>query len=540
MANSDTTEEWVWKLRDEFSGAFEKFRSEAALTAQKADSAKQHIVGLGDTFKNLKGMVLGAFGLYAGFEFFKGGLEKAHESKAALAQLNASLESTKGAAGIASAELDKWGDKLSGSSTYSKSAVTDMQALLLTFTAVGKDVFPTASQAIADMSAKMGVDLKSTTIQVGKALQDPIRGISALHRVGVNFSEAQKDVIKKLVETGQTAKAQGIILAELATEFGGSAKAAFNADPILQVKKAFGSLQKEIGLFLEHILVKLIPVLLKMIAVLKEAFHWIEEHKGLLKTLAIAISGAVIGYYAFNAAIKLQVWYMGLASASTITYALVTGGLSAALDVAGISTVALGTAMKALPILLIGAEIAVLIKQIREYKSLTELQKESMAEAQESGIKKEQRDVQTLTDKYMKLHHWTQKVAEAKAYAFERGENLRGIKEIQAKLFSDDMKEGSAEQKQLQLQLSELLGRGRALLDPKTFEKKDASAPGLPIASSEPRETRNTVINISINKLIEALNFHTANMGENADKIKEIVMQALTSAINDSQIIAGQ
>jgi hypothetical protein len=63
----------------------------------------------------------------------------------------------------------------------------------------------------------MGTDMKGAAIQVGKALQDPVHGISALRRVGVNFNESQVETIKKLVETGQAAKAQGLILAELNT-----------------------------------------------------------------------------------------------------------------------------------------------------------------------------------------------------------------------------------------------------------------------------------------------------------------------------------
>jgi hypothetical protein len=76
------------------------------------------------------------------------------------------------------------------------------------------------------MSQALGQDVKSSAIQLGKALQDPIQGVSALQRVGVNFTDAQKEMIKQMVEAGKVEEAQKFILAELKTEFGGAAKAA--------------------------------------------------------------------------------------------------------------------------------------------------------------------------------------------------------------------------------------------------------------------------------------------------------------------------
>jgi phage-related protein len=75
------------------------------------------------------------------------------------------------------------------------------------------------------------LDLQGATIQVGKALQDPVRGMTALRRVGVNFSDSQQTLIQRLVDTGHTLEAQRIILAELHKEFGGSAIAAGDTLP---------------------------------------------------------------------------------------------------------------------------------------------------------------------------------------------------------------------------------------------------------------------------------------------------------------------
>ena len=62
----------------------------------------------------------------------------------------------------------------------------------------------------------------SQATQLGKALQDPVKGITALNRVGVSFSETQKEQIKLFVEGGEAAKAQALILEAIKNQVGGA------------------------------------------------------------------------------------------------------------------------------------------------------------------------------------------------------------------------------------------------------------------------------------------------------------------------------
>ena len=118
--------------------------------------------------------------------------------------------------------LAEFGDYLDG---IEAETVHETENMLLTFTKIRGGVFRDATRAVIDMSVALGTDAKGAAIQVGKALNDPIKGITALSRVGVTFSEGQKRLIARFVKTGRVAKAQGVILAELKREFGGSAKA---------------------------------------------------------------------------------------------------------------------------------------------------------------------------------------------------------------------------------------------------------------------------------------------------------------------------
>ena len=92
------------------------------------------------------------------------------------------------------------------------------------------------------------LDLTATSIRLGKALNDPILGITALSRVGVQFTENQKSMIKRMVMAGDVAGAQAVILRELEGEFGGMARDVDTASGALkQMWNALGDVAEMIG-----------------------------------------------------------------------------------------------------------------------------------------------------------------------------------------------------------------------------------------------------------------------------------------------------
>lgn len=204
----------------------------SALNALRGDLKKTQTAAGGVDFKGITSGLKGMFGAIGGLGAVALGINAIYkstiEAEKAQAQLNAVLRSTGGAAGLTAAELNKMADGFQAITTFDDEAITGAQALLLTFTNIGRDVFPQATQAILDMSTALGQDLNSSTTLVGKALNDPIKGLTALTRVGVSFSQQQKDVITNLAETGRVAEAQVLILKELERQYGGSAEAARN------------------------------------------------------------------------------------------------------------------------------------------------------------------------------------------------------------------------------------------------------------------------------------------------------------------------
>lgn len=163
--------------------------------------------------------------------FFTDSIKEATEFQNVFAQTQAVIESTGMAAGFTAEEMANLASDLSaanGMSLFSDDAILSAQNVLATFKEIKGVKFEEATSAILDMSQAMGMDLQSTTVQVGKALNDPIAGIGALSRVGVQFTEDQKAMIKGMVEAGDVAGAQALILGELNSQFGGSAAAAVN------------------------------------------------------------------------------------------------------------------------------------------------------------------------------------------------------------------------------------------------------------------------------------------------------------------------
>lgn len=135
--------------------------------------------------------------------------------------------------GLAAPAVQMTRDALVGLSTelqnttkFSDETAQKGEEVLLTFRDIGANIFPDAMHAAADLSTVMGTDLQSSIVMIGKALNDPVQGMTALTRVGVSFTQSQKDMVKHLQDTGDKLGAQKIILNELKSEFGGAAEAA--------------------------------------------------------------------------------------------------------------------------------------------------------------------------------------------------------------------------------------------------------------------------------------------------------------------------
>jgi hypothetical protein len=168
----------------------------------------------------------------------------------AIAQVEAGLKSTGSAVGYTSEQLQKMASDLQNKTIFGDEEILkDATAQLLTFTNIAGTNFARTQKIALDLATRLDGDLKSASIQLGKALNDPVANLTALSRAGIQFSKDQKAVIKSLTETGNLAEAQTIILDELEKQYGGSAEAAAAAGmgPFKQLANSVSDLSEEFG-----------------------------------------------------------------------------------------------------------------------------------------------------------------------------------------------------------------------------------------------------------------------------------------------------
>jgi hypothetical protein len=146
-------------------------------------------------------------------------------------QTNTVIASTGGVANVTRKHVEDLATAIQNKSGIDDQAAQSGANMLLTFTNLrneagkGNKIFDQSVNVLQDMTVALGSDPQKQAIQLGKALNDPVKGIGALQRVGVTFTEGQKKTIAAMVKAGDTIGAQKVILKELNKEFGGSARA---------------------------------------------------------------------------------------------------------------------------------------------------------------------------------------------------------------------------------------------------------------------------------------------------------------------------
>ena len=300
------------------------------------------------------------------------------DSAKALAQVDAAVKSTGGAAGKSVAQLEEMAAGLQRMSLFDDDQILkEVTANLLTFTNVTGTEFDKAQVAILNMSTRLGTDLTSASIQVGKALNDPIKGVKALGRAGVQFTAEQKAQIEALQESGDVAGAQTVILKELETQFGGAAEAAAKTDPYTQLANEVGNLSEDFGKIISEALVPLVQFVQRAADSIK---GWSDTTKrfvviagGLLAVLGptLVVIGQLVGAY------------------TTIRGAIAAAAAAKALEAA--ATGAATTAQNALnlsilrnPYVAAAAAVAVLVTAILTFKSAADKAKKAKEDFDES------------------------------------------------------------------------------------------------------------------------------------------------------------
>jgi hypothetical protein len=498
--------EYILSIKDLASGSLKTVAFSAGNAGNAMDSAKTKTGGLGGALGKL-GIAAGLTALaFKGFQFLKESVEDFNTASQAGAQLDATLKSTSYSAGLTRDALDKQSTALSKVTKFDDDAITSMQSLLLTFTDIKGAVFQEATPAILDLAEKMGGDLKGASIQVGKALNDPIKGVTALSKVGVSFTQSQKDTIKTLVNTGKQAEAQRIILAELNKEFGGSSEAAAKAGTggLTVLANRFGNIQESMGGLIVHGFEKLYPLLSKVMDIIEAAPEFMKKYSTEIETAGV---------------------FIGTLAAATGIYAL---AVNASAIGTGIWTAAqwlLNAALTANPIGLVIAGIAALAAGIYYAWQKSETFRSTLYGLWEVA--------KVLVSAFITLQ---------KALIFPSPSNIKdaistlsGLGNSVSNAYSSGKAKGkeSFKKSQESPKLSNVSGG-------------QAGAPGGSTTSAKPSKTASMAaaskavnFNVTIDSLVKTMIIQKDNFKESALDMKSKIAENLISAVNDFQRVAG-
>jgi hypothetical protein len=308
----------------------------------------------------------------------------AAESQKVFAQTEAVLKSMGTTANGTATDLANMASALQKTTAFSDEAILAGANLLLTFKNIqnqagaGNDIFDQTATLMLDVARAMGTSASGEAIRLGKALNDPVKGISALTRVGIQFTDQQKAQIKALAESGDLMGAQKIILAELQQQFGGSAAAYAGtfAGQVESLNNDLNDLSEEIGFMVMPAIKELVSEFRDLIPVigpqLKAAIESVNipalvtNVVNLTKFIvenATTIANLVIGIFALNTAFKLMQVAIGIGNVAIALKTWYVAQLTTGMTFATIAAAKLRTAL--LLVGVAGAVAAVVTEYVR-------------------------------------------------------------------------------------------------------------------------------------------------------------------------------
>ncbi len=291
------------------------------------------------------------------FEFVKGSVAAAQESAVndkRLEQVARSMGLVDGVYAGVTKRVKEYAAALGQKIGLDDDDIKVVQAKLMTFRNLTVTIneqggaFDRTTKAAFDLAATGFGAAATNAVQLGKALQDPIKGLTSLGRAGITFTAAQKEQIKALVEHGKVAAAQNLVLAAIEKQVGGVAEATVTGTQ--KMKAAWGEFKESVG---RSVLDALNSVGDKVSAVLSLIAPYAEQAARALAAIApylLAIAAAA-----------------GLAFAAYKTLSFGTAvmkALEGAAVAAKIAQIQLNLAILANPYVLIGAAIVAALAAI--------------------------------------------------------------------------------------------------------------------------------------------------------------------------------
>ncbi len=233
---------------------------------------------LAGAFKGLVGPLAAIGGAAALFKTLNASFRVVAEREADFATLANGLERVTTNAPVAAKALRGIADELGFETLFDEEAFQKGFALLTSFKNIGVDSYSRVAETAADLAQINQTDLKSSFLQLAKALSDPTKGLTALSRSGVIFTETQREMILELHNSGQEMKAQAEILKIVEGSYKGAARSAAEG-----LAGSFDTLGEKVRDFNEALGMALAPIIEPLVDGLSEVFGVVTEGLSLVQ-----------------------------------------------------------------------------------------------------------------------------------------------------------------------------------------------------------------------------------------------------------------
>jgi hypothetical protein len=305
----------------------QKLQAVSMSMSGKMQAVGRQLQGVGESMGRVggsltRGVTLPIIAAGVAFVAFAKGAEDA-------AIANRKLGSVLGSMGYpeATKRVSNYAESLERSLAVDADIIKAAQTKLATFknlTASVNDVggaFDRATLATLDLAAAGFGTAETNAVQLGKALQDPIKGITALGRAGVTFTDQEKAKIKALVESGNLLGAQNMVLKAIESQVGGTAAA--GASGFEKMKLALLQVADALGM-------AVLPLITQLADFISNTF---------VPNILPKIDALVAKFTALDPAIKIVLAAFTAMAAAAGPLLLITGKL---VQVSGILITALG------------------------------------------------------------------------------------------------------------------------------------------------------------------------------------------------------
>ena len=341
-------------------------------TTKKTATATANIQRFGISFRSVIGPVVAITGAAT---LFNRSLSKFAEREADVKVLTSQLTRL-GATSTQLEQLKKAADELGDATLFSQDDFIQSFNVLSSFRAIAVSSFTEVSEVAANIAQVMGTDVKSATVQLAKALEDPTRGLTALSRSGITFNESQTETIKNLVKSGNLLDAQALILETVKGQYDDAARAAGTgfAGAVDLLAENTDDLTEALGKGLEPAAAAVTNGLASLLKVVSQIPTPIGQ-------TALAIGGATAAVYALKTATDLLIASKLGAFLTTQIGLFKFFGAQIYLTAAAAGVLKL--ALAALPFAVITLAVGTLIKTLNDAKTA----QDRMSAAIDSGSK---------------------------------------------------------------------------------------------------------------------------------------------------------